>query len=53
MAPCEYLLAVSVIVKLAGGGGGWNFVAINQHCDNLIPREIICNGKIIRIIRSD
>lgn len=22
MAPCEYLLAVSVIVKLAGGGGG-------------------------------
>ena len=52
MAPCEYLLAVSVIVKLAGGGGG-NFAAINQHCDNLIPREIICNGKIIRIIRSN
>lgn len=53
MAPCEYLLAVSVIVKLAGGGGGGNFAAINQHCDNLIPREIICNGKIIRIIRSN
>ena len=85
MAPCEYFLAVSVIVKLAswikyfsdftpmililsvlsfvvivfvavslsGGGGGWNFGAINQHCDNLIPREIICNGKIIRIIRSN
>ena len=58
MAPCEYLLAVSVIVKLAGGGGGgggggWNFAAINQHCDNLIPREIICNSKIIRIIRSN
>lgn len=51
MAPCEYLLAVSVIVKLAGGG--WNFAAINQHCDNLIPREIICNSKIIRIIRSN
>lgn len=84
MAPCEYFLAVSVIVKLASwikyfsdftpmililsvfnfvvivvvavslsGGGGWNFGAINQHCDNLIPREIICNGKIIRIIRSN
>ena len=85
MAPCEYFLAVSVIVKLAswikyfsdftpmililsvfsfvviavvavslsGGGGGGNFGAINQHCDNLIPREIICNGKIIRIIRSN
>lgn len=83
MAPCEYFLAVSVIVKLASwikyfsdftpmililsvfsfvviavvavslSGGGGNFGAINQHCDNLIPREIICNDKIIRIIRSN
>lgn len=84
MVPCEYFLAVSVIVKLASwikyfsdftpmililsafsfvvivfaavslsGGGGWNFGAIKQHCNNLIPREIICNGKIIRIIRSN